>query len=207
MVVTGVVVVEGGGVIADGFDPELDRLRDIGTNSQQWLARYQKQLIDESSISSLRVGFNKVFGYYIEVTDTHRAKVPQAWTRKQTVKNAERYITDELKKFEDLVLSARDRSLAREKQLYDALLDRLNAQLRPLQAAAQSLAELDVLACFSERSRALNFCRPQLVDEACIEIRAGRHPVVEQTLDAPFVPNDLALSDALRADIAAALAA
>src|SRR5215218_7216540 len=101
-----------GGVIATGFDAELDRLRDIGTNSQQWLARYQKQLADECRISSLRVGCNKVFVYYIAVTDTHRDKIPTAWTRKQTVKNAERYITEELKKFEDEALGAQDKAIA-----------------------------------------------------------------------------------------------
>ncbi len=105
-----------GGVIADRFDPELDRLREIGTNSQQWLAGYQAQLAAESGINAVRIGFNKVFGYYIEVTDSHRDKVPAAWTRKQTIKNAERYITEELKKFEDEALGAQDKAIALEQR-------------------------------------------------------------------------------------------
>ena len=103
-------------MIADGFDPELDRLRDIGVNSQAWLAKYQAQLASESSINSLRIGYNKVFGYYIEVTDSHRAKVPAVWSRKQTIKNAERYVTDELKKFEEEALGAQDKAIALEQR-------------------------------------------------------------------------------------------
>jgi DNA mismatch repair protein MutS len=129
------------------------------------------------------------------VGKVHVAKIPADYTRRQTLTNYERYITEELKKFEDQVLSARDRALAREKQLYDALLDKLASHLHELQATATALAELDVLACYAERAIALNLVQPELVDGTCIEIRAGRHPVVEQTLTTPFVPNDLALDD------------
>ncbi|MEQ1440332.1 DNA mismatch repair protein MutS [Fontimonas sp. SYSU GA230001] len=192
------LLVKDGGVFRAGFDPTLDELRALSTNADGYLTDLEARERARTGIDTLKVGYNRVHGYYIEVGKTHAAKVPTDYTRRQTLTNYERYITEELKKFEDQVLSARDRSLSREKQLYDALLDRLNAELRPLQAAAQALAELDVLACFAERSRALNFCRPQLAEEPCIEIRAGRHPVVEQTLDSPFVPNDLALSDTTR---------
>ncbi|MFP5307138.1 MAG: DNA mismatch repair protein MutS, partial [Gammaproteobacteria bacterium] len=151
-----------------------------------------------SGIETLKVGYNRVHGYYIEIGKTHAAKVPADYTRRQTLTHYERYITEELKKFEDQVLSARDRALAREKLLYDELLDRVGADLKSLQASAQALAELDVLACFAERSRALGFSRPELVDMPCLDIRGGRHPVVEQTASEPFVPNDLSLDDATR---------
>ncbi|MFA5939360.1 MAG: DNA mismatch repair protein MutS [Sinimarinibacterium sp.] len=192
------LLIKDGGVFRAGYDAALDELRALSTNADGYLTDLETRERARSGIDTLKVGYNRVHGYYIEIGKTHAAKVPADYTRRQTLTNYERYITEELKKFEDQVLSARDRSLAREKQLYESLLDRLNAELRPLQAAAQALAELDVLACFSERSRALNLCRPQLVDEPCIDIRAGRHPVVEQTLDGPFVPNDLTLSDTTR---------
>src|SRR5690606_7809696 len=135
---------------------------------------------------------------YIELGKTHAAKVPADYTRRQTLTHYERYITEELKRFEDQVLSARDRALAREKQLFDALLDHLGARLAPLQACAQALAELDVLACFAERSHALDLVRPELIDRGCVDIRGGRHPVVEQTSTQPFVPNDVQLDDERR---------
>jgi DNA mismatch repair protein MutS len=179
-----------GGVIADGFDPELDRLRDIGTNSQQWLARYQKQLIDESSIASLRVGFNKVFGYYIEVTDTHRAKVPAAWTRKQTVKNAERYITEDLKKFEDEALGARDRAVALEQTLFEKVRQTLLPHVGTFQELAAGLARIDVLSALASLAQERRYCRPTITQDRVLEIVDGRHPVLEQQLGNEFVAND-----------------
>jgi len=179
-----------GGVIADGFDPELDRLRDIGTNSQQWLARYQKQLIDDSTISSLRVGFNRVFGYYIEVTDTHRAKVPAAWTRKQTVKNAERYITEDLKKFEDEALGAQDRAVALEQTLFERVRQTLLPHVGTFQELAAGLARIDVLSSLGALAQERRYCRPTITPDRVLEIVDGRHPVLEQQLGNEFVAND-----------------
>ncbi|HZL38146.1 MAG TPA: DNA mismatch repair protein MutS, partial [Tepidisphaeraceae bacterium] len=179
-----------GGVIADGFDPELDRLRDIGTNSSQWLIRYQSRLAGESGISSLRVGFNKVFGYYIEVTETHRAKAPQEWTRKQTVKNAERYITEELKKFEEEALGAQDKAIALEQSLFEQVRQALLPGLASFQDLAYGLARVDVLAGFAALAAERRYCRPAVVEERVLEIVDGRHVVLEQQLGAEFVAND-----------------
>ncbi|WP_028007102.1 DNA mismatch repair protein MutS [Solimonas flava] len=187
-----------GGVFRAGFDAALDALRNLSQNADGFLVDLETRERARTGIDTLKVGYNRVHGYYIEVGKTHAARIPADYTRRQTLTNYERYITDELKKFEDQVLSARDRALAREKELYEALLDRVAADLPALQQMAQALAELDVLACFAERARALRWCRPQLVGQPCIAIRAGRHPVVEQTLRTPFVPNDLDLSDARR---------
>ncbi|NKF23387.1 DNA mismatch repair protein MutS [Solimonas marina] len=187
-----------GGVFRAGFDVTLDELRNLSQNADGFLVDLETRERARTGIETLKVGYNRVHGYFIEVGKTHAAKIPADYTRRQTLTNYERYITEELKRFEDQVLSARDRALAREKELYEALLSRVADDLLPLQQMAQALAELDVLACFAERARALRWCRPQFVDEPCISIRAGRHPVVEQTLRTPFVPNDLALSDATR---------
>src|SRR4051812_25793359 len=184
-----------GGVIATGFDAELDRLRDIGTNSQQWLARYQKQLADESTISSLRIGFNKVFGYYIEVTDSHRAKVPTAWTRKQTVKNAERYITEELKKFEDEALGAQDRAITLEQQLFERVRQTLLPHVGTFQELASGLARIDVLSALASLAQERRYCRPTITTERVLEIVDGRHPVLEQQLGNEFVANDTRFAD------------
>ena len=181
-----------GGVIADGFDAELDRLRDIAANSQQWLARYQARLAAESNIASLKVGFNKVFGYYIEVTDTHRQKVPAdaGWVRKQTVKNAERYITEELKKFEDETLTAHDRSIALEQQLFENVRQALLPHLPALQELAYGLARVDVLSGLAALAQERRYCRPTIVEDRVLEIVDGRHPVLEQQLGGEFVAND-----------------
>jgi DNA mismatch repair protein MutS len=187
-----------GGVFRSGFDATLDELRQLSENADGFLADLEARERARTGIDALKVGYNRVHGYYIELGKTHAAKVPADYMRRQTLTHYERYITDELKRFEDQVLSARDRALAREKQLYEELLDHLNRHLQPLQVCAQALAELDVLACFAERSRVLNLSRPELVDAHCIEIRGGRHPVVEQTASQPFVPNDLLLDDERR---------
>lgn len=187
-----------GGVIRPGFDGTLDHLRALSENADGFLVDLESRERARTGIETLKVGYNRVHGYYIEVGKTHAAKIPADYTRRQTLTNYERYITAELKSFEDQVLSARDRALAREKELYEALLDRIAGDLPGLQAMAQALAEIDVLACFAERARSLRWNRPQLVDEPCLDIQAGRHPVVEQSLRDPFVPNDLALHDARR---------
>jgi DNA mismatch repair protein MutS len=180
-----------GGVIAGGFDAELDRLRDIGTNSQQWLAAYQSQLIGQSRIPSLKVGYNKVFGYYIEVTDAHREKVPTDWIRKQTVKNAERYITPELKTFESEALGARDKSVALEQQLYEQVRQALLPHVPTLQELALAIAQLDVLCGFAALAADRRYCRPDVVEQRVLKIVDGRHPVLEQQLGASFVANDV----------------
>ncbi|MES2489955.1 MAG: DNA mismatch repair protein MutS [Pseudomonadota bacterium] len=192
------MLVKDGGVFRMGYDSTLDELRRLSENADGYLLDLETRERARSGIDSMKVGYNRVHGYYLEVSKLHAAKVPADFTRRQTLTNAERYITEELKKFEDQVLSARDRALAREKELYEALLDRLARHLQPLQASAAAIAELDVLANYAERAQSLNLTRPELVDTACVEIRAGRHPVVEQTLTGPFVPNDLSLDDGTR---------
>jgi DNA mismatch repair protein MutS len=179
-----------GSVIADGFDPELDRLRDIGCNSQQWLARYQAGLATESGISSLRVGFNKVFGYYIEVTDTHRPKVPAHWSRKQTIKNAERYVTDELKKFQEEALGALDKAIALEQTLFENIRQALLPHVSTFQELAYGLARIDVLTSLAALAAERRYCRPTISDDRVLEIIDGRHPVLDQQLGSEFVAND-----------------
>jgi DNA mismatch repair protein MutS len=187
-----------GGVIADGFDTELDRLRKLSQDSQAWLAEYQAKLSAASGIGTLKVAYNKVFGYYIEVTDTHREKVPVEWTRRQTVKNAERYVTEELKKFETEVLTARDRSVALEQQLFEQIRQRFLPQLSWLQDLADGVARLDVLAALAELAVDRKYVRPTMTRDRVLQIKEGRHPVLEQQLGAggtldssrQFVAND-----------------
>ncbi|WP_397595728.1 DNA mismatch repair protein MutS [Silanimonas sp.] len=183
-----------GGVIAEGFDAELDELRVLSTNADQFLLDLEARERAATGIATLKVGYNRVHGFYIEISKGQADKAPLHYSRRQTLTGAERYITDELKQFEDKVLSARDRSLSREKQLWEDLLDGLNAVLNPLKAAAEAVAEIDVLAAFAERALALDWVEPQLVAEPGIRIERGRHPVVEAVREAPFEPNDLALS-------------
>jgi DNA mismatch repair protein MutS len=180
-----------GGVIADGFDPELDRLRQIGSDSRQWLSRYQAQLASESRIGSLKVGYNKVFGYYIEVTDAHRDKVPAGWIRKQTIKNAERYVTEELKHFEEEAVGARDRAIVLEQQLFERVRQDLLPHLPRLQELAEGLARLDVLSSLALLASERRYCRPELVETRVLDIADGRHPVLEQQLGSEFVANDV----------------
>ena len=187
-----------GGVIAPGHDADLDELRRISEHSDEALLELEARERERTGFSNLRFGYNRVQGYYIEVSRSQADQVPADWVRRQTVKNAERYITAELKTFEDRVLGARDRALAREKELYEALLARLVERLPTLSATAAALASLDVLACLAERAIALRLARPRLCEESRIDIRGGRHPVVEQHLDGPFVPNDLSLHDGRR---------
>ncbi|MBS0382520.1 MAG: DNA mismatch repair protein MutS [Proteobacteria bacterium] len=182
-----------GGAIADGYDAELDELRQLATNADQYLVELESRERAATGIATLKVGYNRVHGYYIEFGKSHDAKAPAHYTRRQTTKNAERYITEELKTFEDKVLSAKERSLMRERALYEGVLDGLIEKLAPLKDAAAAIAELDVLADLAERADALDWHAPELVDEPCIAIERGRHPVVEQVRGEPFEPNDLKL--------------
>jgi len=185
-----------GGVIADGYDTELDELRRLSTHADQYLVELEEREKAASGITTLKVGYNRVHGYYIEITKAQAEKAPTHYTRRQTTKNAERYITEELKNFEDKVLSAKERSLMRERAIYEALLDTLIEQLEPLKSAAIAMAELDVLATLAERADALDWSAPELTDVPGIAIERGRHPVVEKVRDEPFEPNDLILDDA-----------
>ncbi len=186
-------VVREGGVIADGFDAELDELRAIQNNCGQFLLDLEARERARSGIANLKVEYNRVHGFYIEVTRAQSDKVPDDYRRRQTLKNAERYITPELKTFEDKALSAQERSLAREKLLYDQLLDELGPAIPSLQRVAAAFAELDLLTTFAERAQTLDYCAPELVDEPLIEIEAGRHPVVEAQIG-NFIANDARLA-------------
>ena len=187
-----------GGAIADGYDAELDELRKLSTHADQYLVELEAREREATGIATLKVGYNRVHGYYIEFGKAQADKAPAHYTRRQTTKNAERYITEELKAFEDKVLSAKERALMRERALYEGVLDALIERLAPLKQAAGALADLDVLAALAERADALDWSRPELVDEPVIAIERGRHPVVEQVREEPFEPNDLALADARR---------
>lgn len=188
------VVIREGGVIAAGYDQELDELRNLSTNAGQYLIDLEQRELARTRLSTLKVGFNRVHGYYIELSKGQaNAELPAEYQRRQTLKNAERFITPELKEFEDKVLSSRSKALAREKQLYDELLEQLATQLSALIASAAAVAELDVLANFAERGLNLNYCRPKLTNQPGIQIEGGRHPVVEQVAREGFVANDLVL--------------
>ncbi len=176
------VLLRDGGVIATGVDADLDELRGISQNCDAYLLAMEARERTRTNIPNLRVQFNKVHGFYIEVTGSHLDKVPADYQRRQTLKNAERYITPELKAFEDKALSAQERALAREKWLFEQLLDALQQHLAPLQALAHALSSLDALAALAERAQTLNWCRPEFVPYPCIDIEAGRHPVVEARL-------------------------
>jgi len=186
-----------GGVIADGFDAELDELRAINANCDAFLLALEEREKARTGIPNLRVQFNKVHGFYIEVTQGQKDKVPADYQRRQTLKNAERFITPELKTFEDKALSASERALAREKFLFERLLDDLGADIGPLSELARAIAALDALAALAERAQTLNWCAPEFVGYPAIEIQAGRHPVVEsrlaETRGVAFQPNDCRL--------------
>nr|WP_133609623.1 DNA mismatch repair protein MutS [Aquabacterium commune] len=191
------VLLRDGGVIATGFDADLDELRAISQNCDAFLLDLEARERARTNIPNLRVQFNKVHGFYIEVTQSHADKVPLDYQRRQTLKNAERYITPELKAFEDKALSAQDRSLAREKFLFEQLIDFLQAHIGTLGALARALSTLDALAALAERAATLRWTRPEFVSHPCIDIEKGRHPVVEarlmETTGAAFIPNDCRL--------------
>jgi DNA mismatch repair protein MutS len=182
-----------GGVIADGFHPELDRLRAVATGGRSWLAEFQASEIERTGIPSLKVGFNRVFGYYIEITNVHRDRAPANYVRKQTLKNAERYITDELKQYETEVLTARDRAIDLEADLFEQVRKDVVIHAERLQTAGRALAQVDVLAGLASLAEERRYCRPEIVEENVLEIRDGRHPVLEQILGQEFVPNDVTL--------------
>ncbi|HEY0634496.1 MAG TPA: DNA mismatch repair protein MutS, partial [Gammaproteobacteria bacterium] len=192
------VLIRDGGVIAPGYDAELDELRGLKENAGNYLLDLEARERARTGIANLKVSYNRVHGYYIEVTRAQSEKVPDDYQRRQTLKGAERYITPELKAFEEKALSAAERALAREKGLYDALLDTLCDALPALQQSASALAELDVLTNLAERADALDLCAPQLSDEPGLDVRAGRHIVVEQVMDARFTPNDIRLDASRR---------
>jgi len=187
-----------GGVIAAGYDAELDELRMLGSNTEQFLVDLERRERERTGLSSLKLGFNRVQGFFIEVSRSQADGVPPDYLRRQTVKSAERFIMPELKSFEDKVLGARDRALAREKTLYEELLDHLTLRLPDLQAASVAIAQIDVLTCFAERATTLDCARPELVNEPMLLIDSGRHPVVERAGREPFVPNDLRFDDSRR---------
>ncbi len=198
-------LVRDGGVIAPGLDAELDELRAIQTNCDSFLLDLETREKARTGIANLRVQFNKVHGFYIEVTQGQLDKVPEDYRRRQTLKNAERFITPELKAFEDKALSAQERALAREKWLYEGLLDQLQSFVPALTALAQAMAGLDALCTLSERAITLNWCAPEFTREPCIEIRAGRHPVVEARLaelsGGSFIANDTVMGPRQRLQI------
>ena len=192
------MLIRDGGVIADGYDVDLDDLRAIASNADQYLLDLEAREKERTGIATLKLGYNRVHGYYIEISKGQAHRAPVEYVRRQTLKGAERYITPELKEFEDKVLGARERALSREKLLYEELLDLLNDELADLQLTAFAVAELDVLACFAERAATLNLSKPEIAETPCIEIHGGRHLVVEQVIDTPFVANDLQLDAAQR---------
>ena len=188
------VVIRDGGVIADGFDAELDEHRGMAENAGDYLIQLEIRERERTGLANLKVGYNRVHGYFIELPRSQAQQAPADYIRRQTLKNAERFIIPELKEFEDKALSAKSRALTREKWLYDRLLGDLNESLHALQSTSQALAELDVLCAFAERAEALNWVRPTLSESTGIQIDAGRHPVVEQVSETPFVPNDVTLN-------------
>ncbi|MCP4700557.1 MAG: DNA mismatch repair protein MutS [Gammaproteobacteria bacterium] len=191
-------LIRDGGVIAPGYDAELDELRQLSENAGQYLIDLEARERERSGIANLKTGYNRVHGYYIEINRAHADKVPADYTRRQTLKGTERYITAELKNFEDKVLSARERALSREKHLYEALLEQLTGHIPELQGCSAALAELDVLNNFAERADTLEYTPPEFSDKSGIRINEGRHPVVEAMLDTPFTPNDLRFSEKRR---------
>lgn len=183
-----------GGLVRTGYDAGLDELRDTARGGKEWIARFQAQEIERTGIGSLKVGFNQVFGYYIEITHTHAGKVPANYQRKQTLKNAERYITPELKEYEEKVLGAEDKAKQREYEIFLTIRDQVAAQTSRLLQTGEVLAQLDVLSSLAEQAVSRNYVRPSIQDEAVLEIHEGRHPVLEQSLPpGTFVPNDVIL--------------
>ena len=170
------VLIRDGGVIADGYDSELDELRNISKNAGDFLLEIEQREREATGLSSLKVGYNRVHGYYIEISKAQAASAPEAYVRRQTLKNAERFITPELKTFEDKALSSKSRALAREKHLYDMLVTTIGEDLVSLQGTAVALCDLDVLASFAERAQALDLVRPEFTEEPVLDIDAGRHP-------------------------------
>ena len=188
-------LIRDGGVIKTGYDEELDQLRDLSTNANQFLIELEQREKSATKIPSLKVAYNRVHGYYIEISRGQASQAPEHYTRRQTLKNAERFITPELKKFEDEVLSAKERALKREKFLYEQLLKTLLEELGTIQHCSQGLAQLDVLATLAERAKTLNYVQPKFNNQVSIEIKQGRHPVIEQVQEEAFTANDISLDE------------
>jgi len=184
------VTVREGGMIKPGFSEELDELRDISSNSKKWIAAFQQKEKDRTGIKSLKVGYNKVFGYYIEITNANSSQVPEDYIRKQTMSNAERFFTPELKEKESLILTANDKAVALEYEIFTEITENLSAHSKELQETAERIGTLDVLADLAEIAENNNYTRPHLAEDCKILIRDGRHPVVESTVSGGFVPND-----------------
>lgn len=182
-----------GGLLREGIDAELDEAKTLQRDAGEWIANYQAQLIRESGIESLRTGFNRVFGYYIEVTHTHSARVPITFTRKQTLRNVERYITPELKAFEERVLTAEFRAFEREKQLFEQLLAQVSGHTNEIASYGEVIAQIDCLASFADCAVRHGYVRPEIVDQPILDIEQARHPVLDRSLGGKFVPNDCTL--------------
>lgn len=189
------MLIRDGGVIAKGYDTELDELRHISENAGEFLLKLEAEEKQQTGLSTLKVGYNRVHGYYIEISRVQSEQAPAHYIRRQTLKNAERFITPELKTFEDKALSAKSKALEREKYLYQQLIEYLSSHLQALQLCAASISQLDVLNTFAERAWQLRLCKPQLKEQSGIEISEGRHLVVEAVLEDQFVPNDLNFSE------------
>jgi DNA mismatch repair protein MutS len=191
-------IIRDGGVIREGFDQELDDIRNISQHAEDFLIQLETSERQKTGLSSLKVGYNRIHGYYIEISRGQAKEAPSYYARRQTLKNAERFIVPELKTFEDKILSSRERALAREKYLYEKILLDIQASLPQLQSTAETIATLDVLACLAERAETLHWNRPELLESTECDIQSGRHPVVEQTLKSPFIPNNLILNTTRR---------
>ena len=192
------VTIRDGGVIAAGYDQELDELLALSENAGSFLIELEEREKKRTGLSTLKVGYNRVHGYYIEISRLQAEQAPTEYIRRQTLKNAERFITPELKSFEDKALSSREKALAREKLLYEDLLEKILLDLQPLQQSAKALSELDVLVNLTERADSLNLCCPELTDQHGIQVIAGRHPVVEAVLEEPYVPNNVDLHEKVK---------
>jgi len=192
------MVIRDGGVIKEAYDKELDDLRNISQNAGDFLLKLEQDEKARTGLSTLKVGFNRVHGYYIEISKSQAGDAPVEYIRRQTLKNAERFITPELKEFEDKALSAKSRALSREKGLYDALIETINQDLNALQTSSQALCELDVLCSFASTAQQHNYSRPTLSENTGIYIEQGRHPVVESVIDTPFIANNTQLDDEQR---------
>ena len=195
------VLTRDGGFIAEGYNAELDELRALSKNANEFLEELEVREREATGIKTLKVNYNRVHGYYIEISRLQSENIPAHYTRKQTLKTTERFITDELKQYEDRVLSAKERALALEKSIYDDLLKELQTYLHPLKTCALAIAELDSICCLSERAQTLDYNCPELTDKPGINIKQGRHAVVERVCDEHFVPNDIMLSDSKRMNI------
>lgn len=189
------IAIHKGGVIKEGIHEELDQLRKIAYSGKEYLLQIQQTESQRTGIPSLKVAFNNVFGYYLEVTNTHKDKVPPEWIRKQTLTSAERYITPELKEYEEKILGAEEKILALEQQIYDALIEKIQTALGPMQSNAQAIARIDCLLSFAHIARQFNYCRPTITEDQELAIKLGRHPVIEQHLQPgeSYVANDISL--------------